>query len=397
MFIKQNVSGDFMKKNIIIIGARGYEAKYGGWETFVTNLLKNYNDKDVNFHVVELTNNKKEDYTVIKKGGVNCLETYAPNNGSAMMFIYALRGLRQVNKYIKDNNLENVFVYVLGCRMGPFYPSLIRPLKKRGVKVYLNPDGLEWTREKWNFIIKTYFKISERVMIKHSDKVICDSKAIKKYVDEKYKKYNKDTYFIAYGAYLDKEIVKTDSVKSLFKEYKIKENNYYLIVGRFVPENNYEIIIKEFMKSKVKRDLVIISNIENNPYYEVLKEKTHFDQDKRIKFVGSFYDAVGLVYIRNNAFSYLHGHSAGGTNPSLLEALATTNLNILFDVAYNKEVGEKATLYFSKKAGSLSKVLNKVDTFTKKDLNKYGKLAKERILKEYTWEYVVERYKEIFK
>lgn len=384
-------------KNIIIIGSRGYQAKYGGWETFVTNLIDNYTDKNVKFHVAELTNNKLEDNKVINKNNVDCLQIYAPNKGFTMMFIYAIKALKRMKDYISCYKLKNVTIYVLGCRMGPFYPGLIRPLKKIGVRIYLNPDGLEWTRDKWNCIIKKCFKISEKIMVKHSDKIICDSKAIKEYVDKEYKKYNKDTYFIAYGAYLEEKGRNTSNTKDLFNRLNIKVNNYYLIVGRFVPENNYETMIKEFMKSKTKKDLVIISNIENSPFYEELKAKTHFEKDKRIKFTGSFYDKEGLMYIRENAYAYLHGHSAGGTNPSLLEALAKTKMNILFDVSYNKEVGEDSCLYFTKEENSLMKVINKVDKFNKKELDSYGKLAKNRIEKEYTWNYVVDRYEEIFK
>lgn len=233
-------------------------------------------------------------------------------------------------------------------------------------------------------------------MVKNSDGIICDSKAIKNYVDMRYKKFNKKTYFVAYGAYLKQKGDKNIVVNDLFKKYKIKENNYYLIVGRFVPENNYELIIKEFMESNTKKDLVIISNVEENKFYKELREKTNFDQDKRIKFVGSVYDKEALVYIRKNAYAYIHGHSAGGTNPSLLEALATTKINILFNAVYNVEVGMMAGLYFSKQEGDLKRIIEKVDKLEKEDIEKYSKLAKERIKKEYTWKIVVDKYKKIW-
>lgn len=383
-------------KNIIIIGSRGYQANYGGWETFVTNLIDNYKE-DVTFHVAELTYNKLDDKKVIKKNNVNCIQIYTKDSGSSTMMLFAIKALKYINKYIKNNNLNDVFVYVLGCRMGPLYPGLIRPLKKNNVKVYLNPDGLEWTREKWNKLVKLYFKMSEHIMIKHSDKVICDSKAIKDYVDNKYAKYHKDTYFIAYGAYLDLKGVKTKTVEELFNTWDIKENKYYLIVSRFVPENNYKTIITEFMESNVKKDLLIIANIENNPYYDVLKNQTHFDTDPRIKFVGSFYEQKGLAYIRQNAYAYIHGHSAGGTNPSLLEAMANTKINILYDVTYNKEVGDKTALYFNKKDNNLSTLLNKVEKYDKKIIDKYGEIARDRIKERYTWSYIVKEYEKVFK
>lgn len=383
-------------KNIMIIGSRGYKASYGGWETFVTNLIENYNDKDTQFHVAELTHNKKEDKKVIKKGNVFCPQVYSPKVGFVTMFIYAILALKRTKKYIQKQNLENMVVYVLGCRVGPFYPFLIHGLKKQGIKVYLNPDGLEWQREKWAWWIKICFKISEYCMVKHSDVIVCDSKAIQNYIDNRYKKFHKLSYFIPYGAELNQKECKTNIVKELYKKYQLVENKYYLIVGRFVPENNYELIIKEFMNADTKRDLVIVSNVEENKFYKGLKERTKFDTDKRIKFIGPVYDKETLLYIRAHAFAYIHGHSAGGTNPSLLEALATTKLNILYNAVYNVEVGMMSSLYFSKQPGDLVRQIKKCENFTEKEIKKYEKLAQERIKTEYTWKLVVENYKKIW-
>lgn len=383
-------------QNIIIIGARGYQAKYGGWETFVTNLIKNYQEKNVKFHVPELTNEKEKNKTVIEKEKVSCLQVYSPSVGFVTMFIYAIKALKYIKKYIKENNLENVVIYVLGCRMGPFYPFLVHPLKKQGIKIYLNPDGLEWKREKWAWWIKICFKISEYCMVKHSDFIVCDSKAIKEYINSQYKKMHKKTTFIPYGAYLEEKGTKNEIVKNLFKKYKLKEENYYLIVGRFVPENNYELMIREFMNSNTKKDLVIIANVEENKFYKSLLEKTKFDTDKRIKFIGTVYDRSALLYFRENAFAYFHGHSAGGTNPSLLEALSKTKVNILFHAIYNVEVGAFSSLYFSKKEGDLKKQIEKVEKMEEPTRKKYEKLAKERIKNAYTWKLVVEEYKKIW-
>lgn len=383
-------------KNIIIIGARGFKSNYGGWETFVTNLIANYNDKKVKFHVPELSYDKKMNKKVIVKENVNCPQVYSPKLGFVTMFIYAIFALKQMKKYIKKNDLENVVIYILGCRVGPFYHALIHNLKKQGIKFYLNPDGLEWMRDKWAWWVKECFKISEYFMVKYSNFIVCDSKAIKNYIDNKYKKFHKTTYFIPYGAYLKQKECKTDIVKELYQKYQIKENNYYLIVGRFVPENNYETMIKEFMSSSTKKDLVIISNVEENKFYKTLKEKTNFENDKRIKFIGSVYDKDSLIYFRKNAYAYIHGHSAGGTNPSLLEALATTKLNILFHAVYNVEVGMMSCLYFSKRENDLKSIIEKCEKFDKKTIEKYGKLAIERIKKEYTWKLIVEEYKKIW-
>ena len=171
---------------------------------------------------------------------------------------------------------------------------------------------------------------------------------------------------------------------------------HILIVGRFVPENNYELIIKEFMKTDTKKDLVIVCNVEENKFYKKLLKTTEFNEDKRIKFVGSVYDQDVLRRLRKNASAYIHGHSAGGTNPSLLEALSITDVNILYNACYNEEVGEDSCLYFSNEENSLVNVIDKVEKFKSKDRNYYGEKARKRIEDEYTWDIVVKKYKKFF-
>lgn len=382
-------------KNIIIIGARGYEKKYGGWETFVTNLINNYGDKNTKFYVPELNHNKKN-CNVEVRNGVTCPQIYVPRQGFVTMFTFVVKAVLYFKKYIKKEKLDNVVMYILGCRVGPLFTLLHKKLEKMGVTIVINPDGLEWTREKWAWWIKQCFKISERTMIKSSNYVVCDSKAIEDYVKVKYEKYKTPTTFIAYGAYLEdvKDIDK--KTKEFMDEYDIKNRDYYLIVGRFVPENNYELIIREFMKSSTKKDLVIVSNVEKNKFYNKLKSKTNFDKDNRIKFVGPVYDQDILRRLRKNAKAYIHGHSAGGTNPSLLEALSITDVNILYDAVYNKEVGEDAAIYFSNEEGSLCKQIEMVEKFKSKEQNEYGEKAKNRIKSEYTWDIIVKKYKKLF-
>ncbi|EAL9807208.1 glycosyl transferase, partial [Campylobacter jejuni] len=181
-----------------------------------------------------------------------------------------------------------------------------------------------------------------------------------------------------------------------YAEHQVTPNDYFLIVGRFVPENNYETMIREFMASDVKQDLVIITNVEQNKFYDELKQKTHFENDPRIKFVGTVYDAELLKYIRENALGYLHGHSVGGTNPSLLEALGSTRLNLLLDVGFNKEVGESGALYWGTKPGELKQVLESVAKLDQAQKDQLAKAAKQRIKQQYSWEKIVTDYENIF-
>ncbi len=180
-----------------------------------------------------------------------------------------------------------------------------------------------------------------------------------------------------------------------YNEKELSKKSYYLVVGRFVPENNYETMIREFMKSKSTHDFAIITNV-NDKFLEQLEEKLHYKQDKRIKFVGTVYDQELLKKIRENAYAYLHGHEVGGTNPSLLEALGATDLNLLLNVCFNREVAEESALYWSKEPGNLAALIEKADQMSSKEIVELGKKAKKRIGDAYSWQFISDEYKKVF-
>ena len=385
-----------MKKDIFIVGSKGIPAQYGGYETFVDNLVTKQVSDDIKYHVACMTFNKDtRDYDY---NGADCHEIYVPDIGGPKAILYDLRALDWALSKIKNNNLKDGIVYILACRIGPFIHSYISKFHKYGFQVWVNPDGHEWLRAKWSRPVRKYWRISEGGMVKNADLLICDSKNIEKYIHESYQKFDPNTTFIAYGADVKESTLTAndDKVKDWYAKHNVKPNNYFLIVGRFVPENNYETMIREFMASDVEKDLVIITNVEHNRFYDELKEKTHFDQDKRIKFVGTVYDKDLLKYVRENAYGYLHGHSVGGTNPSLLEALADTKLNLLYNVGFNKEVGEEAALYWNKTPGFLRDLLEKVDKLTSIQIDNLGKKAKQRIIDGYSWKKIVNDYENAF-
>lgn len=378
-------------KNIFIVGSQGYDKNYGGWETFVKNFCDFYDKKSANIYVSEISYEKSLEY---KKNGIICNPIYTKKRGSITMMIYSIKSLLYYIKYIKNNKIENSIIYILGLKMGTLLYFLKSKFKKYNIKVFVNPDGLEWKRSKWNKLVKKYFLIAEKSMTKNCDGIVCDAVGIKDYLIETYPKNKVPKYFIAYGATIPD--ISNINEKDILKKYNLKKNGYCLVVGRCVPENNIELIINEFKKSKIDKDLVIISNIENSSYYEVFKENTKYEDDKRIKVLGSIYDKQELSIIRKNAYLYLHGHSVGGTNPSLLEAMSLTNLNLLFDCVFNKEVGSDTCLYFSNKNNNLKRLLDNKDLLDKSK-KKLGILAKKRIDDSYTWKLVVQKYKDIFK
>lgn len=383
-------------KNIFVIGSKGIPARYGGFETFIEKLTEGRVSKDIRYHVAcmgDSNNNGEFEYN-----NSRCFYINVPNIGAAKAVYYDIFALKKCIKYIKNNNINDAIIYILACRIGPFIRYYKRKAEKLGVKIFVNPDGHEWKRAKWNNVIKKYWKISERLMVKHADLLICDSINIEKYIKEDYKKYNPKTEFIAYGANTERSKLNSEdeNLISWYKDNEIKENEYYLVVGRFVPENNYNLMINEFMKTKTKKDLVLITNIKKNKFYEELKSSTSFREDSRVKFVGTVYNQELLKKIRENAYGYIHGHEVGGTNPSLLEALASTKLNLLLNVGFNKEVGKDGAVYFDKSNNNLSNLIDRVDLLNFDELNEIDKKAKARINNDYTWENIIDKYESLF-
>lgn len=381
-------------KHVFIIGSKGIPAKYGGFETFVEKLTEKQISKQIKYHVSCLSQDNNE----FEHNGARCFNINVPNIGPAKAVYYDIFAIRECIRYIRENNLENPIVYVLACRIGPFIGRYKKQLKELGGTLFVNPDGHEWKRGKWNVAIRNYWKISEKLMVKHSDLLVCDSKNIEKYIQEDYKQHNPNTTYIAYGADVENSKLTDDDSKLInwYKEKGIKSKEYYLVVGRFVPENNYETMITEFMRSNTKKDFVIITNVEKNKFYDKLKAKTGFDRDDRIRFVGTVYDQELLKKIRENAYGYFHGHEVGGTNPSLLEALASTDLNLLLDVGFNREVAEDGAVYFNKDFMNLAKLIDRLEKIKNKDIKKIGMKAKNRIKSEYTWTEIIDKYEDLF-
>ncbi len=401
-------------QHVFLVGAKSLGA-YGGYETFVYKLTEYHqNNNKIRYHVAckangdgcmdetKISGVKRISSSEFEFHNARCFKISIPQIGSAQAIYYDVAALKECCKYIKKENIKNPIVYIMACRIGPFMKIFYRKIHQLGGKVYLNPDGHEWLRAKWSKPVRRYWKLSEQMMVKYSDLVICDSINIEKYIHKCYdgkgiNGRNPKTTFIAYGADLTLSKLNDDDSQLLdwYKKHGLSKKNYYLVVGRFVPENSFEIMIREFMRSKSDKDFAIITNV-NEKFLNELEEKLHFKKDKRIKFVGTVYEQELLKKIRENAYAYFHGHTVGGTNPSLIEALGSTDLNLLINVGFNKEVAQDCALYWSKDKGSLSKLINKADNMKEEDIIELGKKAKQRVAQEYTWEKICSMYENVF-
>ena len=379
-------------QHVFIIGSRGLPAQYGGFETFVDQLVSHQVSPDIQYHVACLSNDQAYQHFDYK--GVDCFTIKAPKLGPARVIAYDMMAINYALKLIKKQGIEQPIFYVLGNTIGAFVAPFARKIHKIGGRFYINPDGLEWKRAKWAKPIQAYLKYSEKIMTRHADLVISDNPGIESYIKEAYP-WSKTTY-IAYGTDLSPTSLNSqdNKVREFYHKWQTQEKNYYLILGRFVPENNYETAIREFMTSSTKRDLVIICNHEGSPYFEELRARTGFDQDPRVKFVGTVYDQDLLKYIRKEAFAYIHGHEVGGTNPGLLEALAQTDLNLVLGVSFNQTVAKDTAQYWTKETGNLAHLIDQVDYL--EDVSEWGQRAKANMKQNFTWEKIVGEYEELF-
>lgn len=379
-------------RNVFIVGSKGIPGAYGGYETFVDRLTELHeDDSEVSYHVTCKSDKDGE----FEYHGAHCFKVKVPNIGPAQAIWYDVAALSCCVSYIEERHIEHPIVYVLACRIGPFCKHFHRKIRSLGGELYVNPDGHEWARAKWSAPVRRYWKLSESLMARNCDLLVCDSKAIEGYIHHEYG--DVPTVYISYGADVRRSALADDDPKwmSWLAEKGLAPDSYYLVVGRFVPENNYETMIREFMKSYSTRDFALVTNV-NDKFLDELEGRTHFRGDQRIKFVGTVYDRELLMKVRENAHGYLHGHEVGGTNPSLLEALGSTDLNLLLDVGFNREVAEGAALYWTKEPGSLASLIERADTMPDDEVAALGAAAKSRVEGAYSWQLIADEYRHLF-
>jgi rhamnosyltransferase len=391
---KNNLEFHSQKRQVFCIGCKGIPAEYGGFETFVENLTLHRISDKIRYHVARVAHdNERYEYN-----GAKCYNVKVREIGPGKAIVYDMRALKRAIDYCRERpEIKDPVFFIMACRIGFFMGRYKRQIEELGGKFYLNPDGHDWARRKWSLPVRLYWKMSERLMVRYADRIICDSREIEKYIRKTYKRYKPNTTYIAYGADLSPSKYSDDDsrYKYWLSEHDTQPQGYYLVVGRFVQENNFDHIIKEFMQSESKRKLIIITT-PNERLMGDIDNRLHFSDDPRIVFADSVYDKELLKKIRENAYAYIHGHEVGGTNPSLLEALASTNMNLIFDVSYNREVAGDATIYWIKGTGNLASTINRVDDMDEAEIARMGVAAKKRIRDGYTWEAIARGYEKEF-
>ena len=383
-------------QHVFIIGSKGIPASYGGYETFVDKLTDNQVSSEIKYHVACAVDSADKVHE-FEYNGAHCFNVLRKPVGAAKAIFYDTDALKWCVSYIEKNSIEHPIIYVLACRIGPFFGKYVKKIHSLGGAVFVNPDGHEWKRAKWSAPVRHYWKISERDMVKHADLMVCDSKNIQKYIHEEYSDFKPKTTFIAYGADIKRSVLPDNDpkFKGWLEEQGLKPFDYYLVVGRFVPENNYETMIREFMASGSKRDFALVTGVDD-AFLAELEQKTHFKSDSRIKFVGTVYDQELLKKIREQAYGYFHGHEVGGTNPSLLEALASTRLNLLLDVGFNREVAENSALYWTKEPGNLAALIGRAEAMSENEISLFDEASTGVIRDRYSWRFITDSYEALF-
>ena len=372
---------------IAILGSRGIPAKYGGFETFAeglsTRLVKN------GFEITVSCEYEPLESRIPEFNGVK-LEYFPfkpPKSYLLRMFYENLSDIYFLIKLTRSHDL----IYFLGIEVGFFL--FIPKLLKNNIRLLVNIDGVMWKRTKFNNFARFLLKINHYFATIFADTIITDAKEMKNYVPDIYK--NKAVY-IPYGINIPKQITWSNERAQNLENYnKIKDispDNYWLVVARLEPENNISIIIDAFSKSKTSLPLIIIGEFSSDKYKRQLNRIV--EKNNNIIFLGSIYNLNMLNMLRQNCFAYIHGHTVGGTNPSLLEAMIMKNIIIAHDNEFNREVCGNFGVYFK----DVDDLKNKIDLI-EKDSSSYLKLKEEvyhRVRKEYSWKNISSKYAKLF-
>ena len=377
---------------LFIVGSRGIPAAYGGFETFAEELSTRLAARGQTVSVTcEQTSEDAELPPAYQ--GVQLLPVATPDHALRPI----LADLIALWKCYRRGEPGDI-VYLLGYGVGPFAWPLLKGLRAKGMKVWLNPDGVEWRRSHWSWEAKLYLRFCAWFLPRHVDRLICDSKAIQGHHLQNNGVDASCIDLIEYGAPIVRSADLTPSVRArrarYLRQYDLSLGEYYIQVGRLVPENNLELMIRAVSDPRISRPLLIIANRDShNGYYQKLRALAEdCDAAEQIVFGGTVYERPLLKALRLGAYAHLHGHEVGGTNPALVEAMGLGSLILALNTRFNREVLGRAGLYFGKSVEGLVRTLQLADRLSDTTIQEYQQRATERVRSHYNWPRIVDEY-----
>lgn len=340
-----------------IIGIRGVPNYHGGFEQFAEYLSEYFVKQG---HAVYVYNSHNHPFQETLWKGVNIIHKHDPEYriGTVGQFVYDLN-------CILDSKKRNFDIIL---QLGYTSSSIWHKLMPKKSVIVTNMDGLEWKRSKYSPSVKRFLKIAERLAVQNSDHLIADSIGIQEHLQEK---YNKTSTYIAYGAtrFINEDV-------KILRQYNLEKENYNLLIARMEPENNIEVILDGVAQSANKMKFLVIGKNGVNEFGKRLTLK--YRNNTNIIFLGGIYDQNHLNNLRYFSNLYFHGHSVGGTNPSLLEAMASKALILAHDNIFNRAILDQNGIYFFNE----DDIQELLETTSKKDHilkieNNYNKINNE--------------------
>lgn len=350
------------KKTISFIGSVGIPARYGGFETLVEQLAKRLS---IDYNIIVFcsaknysTNERQQQWNSITRYFIR----FKANGLQSIIYDFI--------SLIKAIRLSDT-ICILGSSGGAFLPFLSFILRKK--KIIFHPDGKEWARKKWSFISGFFLYFSIKSGCRAANYIIIDNKALSPH----FKKFKNKIIHCSYGG-------------DQFKLNSEAENieNYWLTIARAEPENNLKLIAEAFNKSD-SQNWVLISNYNQTKFGKKLYE--HFKNSKNITFIPSAYIKKDLEGYLSKCKGYIHGHSAGGTNPSLTSAMWLNKPLICHNNSFNRNTTQSKALFFSS-IQELQILLEENRPLNNKLTEEALSVAKQN----YTWEKIVQIYKTLF-
>lgn len=370
-----------MAKKVAIVGIQGLPASYGGFETMVENIIGENCSEGIEYTVFCSSRDMKNTRTLTeyKRAKLRYVGFFKANGAQSTPY--------DIVSMIKCVGRGYDVVMVLGVSGCIFLP--IFRLLYRG-KLIVNIDGLEHKRAKWGKFAKWFLRVSERCAVKMSDVIVSDNVGIQDYVMETYGKHSE---MIAYGGDQALREVSEERQKEILEKYGLEKGRYAFTLCRIEPENNCHLILESFAKMEMDENIelkkiMFVGNWSRSSYGCDLKEK--YEKYKSIMIQTPIYDLDTLYVLRSNAGMYVHGHSAGGTNPSLVEAMQFPVPIVAYDCVYNRETTHNKAMYFKDTDSLVAYFRNEQSQSTVGD-------AMQEIAKvEYQWKIIAKKYEALY-